>query len=219
LGNGLGRLATDACVDELAKMDEEEKEKERGERIGRPGMYGSMGYGSGMMYGEGYEDMMEEMDDMEDMEEDYEEMYGSMMYPGAGRLGTRRDREEEEDKGDETIVNRRRLSAHLNAVLVGLVGTEALRWRGRDRDPPQAILRLANAPPHSAYVGDVLTQIESLLKLCGNRKLDKAEFRTELENELASLRAAVDKFTTPTEAAEPAEEAQPAAAEEPAAAS
>lgn len=194
LATGLGQLAVDACTAELAQIEKEIEQEQRGTRRGmRPGM----GY-PGMMYpGSGdYERAYEAHEEMErsSYEEMYEEGYGPGMMPG---MAGRRQAKDEEEKGKETLNNRRRLAASLDAVLHGLTG-QSLRERGNEA--PKGVAGLATAAPHDAFVKSVRERVDALMDVCGTKDFeDKEAFRTKLEEELALLKEVLNP--TPATAA------------------
>jgi len=195
----LGRLAADSCTDELVRMEKEQEEKERGEKIQRP---------PGMMYG-GMEDMAGYDTAMPGAMDD---PYGEM-YPGMGMPGRR----PKEEKEDETVNNRRRLGEKLSDVLVGFTGTDAFGWISREDSLQGGAVKLAEGQAAASVADPLLEQLVSLLDLVAGKglvDLTKDEFRTKLEEGLAQLNEVISDVAPPSAAEiEMAEEAAKAAAE------
>jgi len=211
LASELGQLASDACLAEFERMDEEAKQEERKQRRPRGGM---MGGGYDMFPGE---DMGPDMSGMEG------EMYGGSTMPG----GFGRPTEEEEE--DETLGNRRRLMASLNAAFFGLTGMKWSAWtvwvrRNNTDQPTEGVASLAAGAPQADLVtGEkgLLKQFEGLFAACGKAKededpLDRETLRSKIEVALTPLTQALNIGRTP-DAEEPAEAAPPADTDEPAA--
>ena len=200
--SGLGQLASDASLAELARMEEEAEQEKRKQRRPRSGMMGTMGYD---MYGgaESGPDMMAEPAG---------DMYGGPMMPG----GFGRPKEDEE-KEDETLGNRRRLKALLDAVMLGLTGDYGRAWNATEGLPTAGVASLAAAPPESdnELVQGVLTEVVGLFNACDKPKdegepLDRETLRSKIEDQLELLTQALNKGRAP-DAEEPAEPAEPAA--------
>ena len=203
----LGQLASDAALAELARMEEEAEQEKRKQRRPRSGMMGTMGYD---MYGgaESGPDMMAEPAG---------DMYGGPMMPG----GFGRPKEDEE-KEDETLGNRRRLKALLDAVMLGLTGDYGRAWNATEGLPTAGVASLAAAPPESdnELVQGVLTEVVGLFNACDKPKnedepLDRETLRSKIEEQLELLTQALNKGRAP-DAEEPAEAAPPADTDEPA---
>ena len=240
LATGLGQLAADACTAELARMDEEDRLKQRKKRPStRRGMGGTdmmemmmpgpggmkggpAGPGTGPMGGpEGAG--MGPMGGPEGARGMELGMPGMPTMPGAGPGGGfgPLGRKEEEKKEDETLGNRRRLKTHLEAVLFGFTGVDVIERREGPFEG--GVAGLATAPPHSEFVTGLLAQVNSLSDVCDTKDLAREEFRTKLGEQLALLREALSKSPAapaaqqPTETQPPAGEAPPADTGQPAA--
>ncbi|MFH1924672.1 MAG: hypothetical protein ABIP48_32875 [Planctomycetota bacterium] len=204
LATGLGQLAADACVAELARMVEEDKLKQRKSRRSTPSGRGAMGMGMGMgmemgmMPGPG--DPGGGMPGMPGMPGD--DGMGGMpgMGPG-GAYGTRRG---EEEKEDETLNNRRRLKAYLEAVLTGFTSLKAKDRISTEGPFQGGVASLATAPPHSDFVTALLKQVDGVFDFCDTSDLEREDFRTQLGEQLALLRAELNKSPAAAANAPPA---------------
>jgi len=132
---------------------------------------------------------------------------GGMPGMGSGgAYGTRRGEEEKEE--DETLNNRRRLKAYLEAVLFGLTGIE-LKFRISTKGPFQGgVASLATAPPHSDFVMALLKQVDGVSNFCDTSDLEREDFRTQLGEQLALLRAELNKSPAAAANAPPADAGQ-----------
>jgi hypothetical protein len=228
---GLGELASDACLAEFDRMEQEaEQEKRKQSRPGFPGM-GPMAMGSTMDMSMGSEmysapdGMMEEYGGMEG------EMYGDeymegMMSSPYGPMG--RAKEEEEDV---TLGNRRRLATALNAAFFGLTGVSYYEWpwwkreTGNER-PTMGIAALATEVPHAEWVhGEegLMEGFEGLFDACekpddDEEPLDRETLRSKIEVALGEVTKVLSQGAPPEdeEPEMPADAAAPADASAPA---
>jgi hypothetical protein len=197
----LAQLAADACAAELERMEKEAEQKPRSTR-------GPMGM---MMGGPMMEEMEYDMMYEDDSDEGamysggYEEPYG--MGPGSP-YGQRKEEEQ-----DDTLNNRRRLKTFLNASLLGLSGLTYLEWPdwvranadNADALPTKGTASVT-APAQGGFVKGLITQVDTLSKVCDNKEeLTREDFTAELEKQLGILTEALGAAAGPAPSSEPPE--------------